>query len=386
MKIKVRQRRDAGKSAVWLADIHVAPKGANLPERFRLIAPDGITSRSGATRWAMEAARKIAAEGRPHRTVKARAERRQREEDAKQLNIPTLAEYLPTYLNAMANERRKPSTMTAKEVIARRHLVPVLGGLKLDHCGTEIAVARLKAHLRPLSAARANAVLGMLWHVLGCAKRSGMAVKLPVLAKLKREKVETLRFYTPEELDALFAAALIHSPRWAAIVLLMGDAGLRSGEVSALTWEHVNLSRRELTVSASLWRGLIGTPKSGHSRKVPTTRRLTSVLVALNRGAGQIITSANGEGLASHGSIRSVVTWAARRAGIPDHGPHALRHGYATALLTSGSDIRVVQKLLGHADIATTARYLHLLPDVERSAVERLEARLAIDKTSASLQ
>ncbi len=63
----------------------------------------------------------------------------------------------PTYLEDMANERRKPSTMTAKEVIARRHLVPVLGGLKLDHCSTELTIAGLKAHLRPLGAARANA-------------------------------------------------------------------------------------------------------------------------------------------------------------------------------------------------------------------------------------
>ncbi len=102
MKVKVRQRKDAGKTAVWLADIHVVPKGADLPERFRMVAPDGITSKSGATRWAMEAARKIAAEGRPHGTAKAREERQQREEEAKRRSVPTLAEYVPIYLETMS--------------------------------------------------------------------------------------------------------------------------------------------------------------------------------------------------------------------------------------------------------------------------------------------
>ena len=385
MKVKIRQRKDEGKTAVWLADIHVVPKGADLPERFRMIAPDGITTRSGAARWAMEAARKIAAEGRPHSTARAREERQQREEEAKRLNVPTLAEYVPTYLEDMAIERRKPSTMTAKEVIARRHLVPVLGGLKLDDCARERAVAKLKAHLRPLSSTRANAVLGMLWHVLGCAKRSGMPITIPALPKIKRDKVETLRFYTPGQLDELVTAAQARSTRWAAVILLMGDAGLRSGEVSALTWEHVDLAQRELTVSANLWRGHIGTPKSGKNRKVPMTRRLHAALAALDRGAAQVLTAASGEGLASHGSIKSVVTWAAKHAGAPDRGPHALRHGYATALLASGSDLRVVQKLLGHADIATTARYLHLLPNAERSAIERLEAQQTVGGTGPKL-
>ncbi len=373
MRIKIRQRKDAGKTAVWLADIHVVPRGAELPERFRMIVPPGVTSRSGAERWAMETARKIAAEGRPHRTVKARQERHARDEAAKRLLVPTLAEYLPTYLHDMASERRKPSTLVAKETIARLYLVPVLGNFRLDHCGSEIGVARLKVHLRPLSATRANAVLGMLWHVLGRAKQSGMAIEVSALPKVKREKVETLRFYTPDQLDALVAAAIARSPRWGAVILLMGDAGLRSGEVSALRWDHVNLRSRELTVSANLWRGLVGTPKSGHGRRVPMTGRLASALNALCRGPSQVITAARGEGLASHGSIRSIVTWAARHAGVADHGPHALRHGYATKLLASGSDLRVVQKLLGHSEITTTARYLHVLPGAEHAAIARFE-------------
>jgi hypothetical protein len=111
VKVKIRQRKDPGKPSVWTADIHVVPKGEDQPERFRLTAPDGVTSRSGAMRWAMDMGRKIAAEGRPHNTAKAREERRQREEEARRLNVPTLAEYMPTYLEDMAVERRKPSTM-----------------------------------------------------------------------------------------------------------------------------------------------------------------------------------------------------------------------------------------------------------------------------------
>ena len=68
--------------------------------------------------------------------------------------------------------------------------------------------------------------------------------------------------------------------------------------------------------------------------------------------------------------LRSIIKKRARQAGLPWIHPHSLRHYYATNLLRAGVNIRVVQELLGHADIKTTGIYLHIIETDMKKAVE----------------
>ena len=73
--------------------------------------------------------------------------------------------------------------------------------------------------------------------------------------------------------------------------------------------------------------------------------------------------------------LRSVFRYHRRRSGVPAGHPHALRHTFGTALAEAGVDLAVLQALLGHDHVDSSAAYLHLAPEYVRRAYDAARAR-----------
>jgi integrase/recombinase XerD len=166
-----------------------------------------------------------------------------------------------------------------------------------------------------------------------------------------------------EEVLQLLAAPGLDEPlafRDRAMLELAYGAGLRVSE-----W--ITIGVRDVLLEESLVRVL---GKGSKERLVPIGRSAIGALAVylrelrptLERGAGQgvLFLNARGEPLSRMGAwkiLRKYVEMAGIQKPVS---PHTLRHSFATHLLEGGADLRAVQEMLGHADIATTQLYTHI--------------------------
>jgi site-specific recombinase XerD len=144
-----------------------------------------------------------------------------------------------------------------------------------------------------------------------------------------------------------------------ALLELLYGCGLRAAEACDLGLRDVRLEARSLRV----------TGKGGKQRVVPIGGAAEAALERyLARGRPRMAGPASPErlflsvrGRPLHPSdVRRALLRALERAGVAQRSPHALRHTFATHLLEGGADLRAVQEMLGHADLATTELYTHV--------------------------
>lgn len=355
MSVTVRPYRRGG----WEVDIRTTlPDGS--AHRVRRRAP--VPSRSGALRWGQARERELLLS--PPAT-KSKAIRRE--------EVPTLAEFAPRFLDGHARaNRQKPSGIAAKETILRVHLVPALGGKKLDAIGSE-DVQRLKSRLRDRSAKTVNNVLTVLNTLLKIAVEWNVVDHHPCTIKLLRVPPPVAGFHDFDGFERLVEAS--RKVGWTAhlAVLLGGEAGLRCGEMMALCWTDVDLGKRQLWVRQSEWKGHVTSPKGGRPRCIPLTARLAEELRAARHMRSQrVLCREDGQPLTQK-VVRELVRKAARRAGLANEGTHTLRHTFCSHLAMRGAPARAIQELAGHKDLSTTQRYMHLSPAVIDSAIRLLE-------------
>ncbi len=169
----------------------------------------------------------------------------------------------------------------------------------------------------------------------------------------------------PRVLDQRELAHLLDAPkpddepewRWrrdGAVLEVLYASGVRVSELCTLQLEQVHLDDGYLTV----W------GKGAKERRVPLGEPAREALsawlfirheAAPPEAAGAVFVNERGKQLTPR-DVRRVLD---RRSASPTH-PHALRHTFATHLLDGGADLRAVQELLGHSDVATTQRYTHV--------------------------
>ncbi|MGI8821145.1 MAG: site-specific tyrosine recombinase [Chthoniobacterales bacterium] len=230
--------------------------------------------------------------------------------------------------------------------------------------------------------------LPLISQYLGARKDGGLSassIKIVVVAlkiffrflaakgRLERDPTETLTLprierYLPETLNELQVQQLIESinttqPRGLrdrAIVELLYASGLRISELANARLENLNLEERILRV----------TGKGNKTRLVPVGRRACEAIAAYlsterpklvrPKTTSEIFLSTRGTKLTTV-RLWQIVKERARVSGLESNVyPHLLRHSFATHLLGNGADLRIIQEMLGHADISTTQVYTHV--------------------------
>ncbi|PYR32333.1 MAG: hypothetical protein DMF90_23790 [Acidobacteria bacterium] len=236
----VTLRKCDGKENIWEVDIRILlPDGSKLRERRE--AP--VAGKTAALRWAQERERVLLKEGKPNRQSLTTKE------------VPTLKEFAPRFLEAYVKaNQHKPSGIAAKEAILRLHLLPRFGTRRLDEITTE-DVQRLKATLVKKSGKTVNNILSVLNVLLKTALEWNVIDRRPCVIKVVRTMMAEAAFHSFEAFESLAQAARETNDVAYLIVLLGGEAGLRCGEMMALEWKDVDLTKGRLCVARSEWKG-----------------------------------------------------------------------------------------------------------------------------------
>jgi len=315
-----------------------------------------------------------------------------------------LATWLDTWLKDFKESNLRPTTYWSYETNIRVHIKPYLGGLLLKELNTQIIqkFIRMKFKDEGLSSATVRKLFNIIYGALKQAKVSRIitfnpaeGVELPLLTSKEiviltlEEQSNFIDALKGERMKMLFMASL--------------SSGLRVGELCALKWDNVDLDSGIIYVKETIARVkdysenaaakttvVTGGPKTKSGlRTVPLPEITVALLKAHKKeqalewekrlsknkpytNNGYVFATYKGTYTENRNAMRAFHR-ILKKAGIPRSNIHSLRHTYASRLLESGANVRLIADLLGHNDISTFLNtYAHVLPDQKKEAVQVL--------------
>ena len=281
-----------------------------------------------------------------------------------------------------SGDRFKPSTLRGYEDALRQRVLPELGHLRISDVSrndVQDLADRMLARGSDPSTVR-NALMPLRAIFRRAVSRGDVAVNPTHGIELPAVRGRRDRIASPGEASALLAA-LPDEDRalWATALY----AGLRRGELCALDWKHVDLTKGVIRVERSYDRkaGFVEPKSRAGRRTVPIPAVLREFLIAhkLRAGRSDGLVFVNGRGKPfDPGTV-------ARRAGrawdgakLVPIGLHECRHTFASLMIAAGVNAKTLSTFMGHASITVTLdRYGHLFPGSEDEAAAMLDAYLA---------
>jgi integrase len=316
----------------------------------------------------------------------------------------TIGEYLNRWLSDSVKGTVKETTYANYAYVTHKHISPALGHVKLK----TLTPAHVRGFYGEKARTNLSAATVKKMHVV-LRKALSQAVSDGLIPRNAADSVKPPRVSAPgeeikplnqEECTAFLEAS--RGEKLEALYVLAVHCGLREGELLALRWDDVQFEadKPALLVRRTLTRGengrgwVVGTStKSGKGRRVRLTRQAASVLkdhrkrqleerlrlAGLWKDRGLIFPNEVGSLLnPSNLRNRSFKRIKAHAGVRKDLRFHDLRHTCATLLLSEGVNVKVVSELLGHASITITLNtYSHVLPDMQDSAADAMEAALS---------
>ena len=282
---------------------------------------------------------------------------------------PILHKYSDRWIESYADVHLRPSSQASVKSILKNHILPILGGKHLTEITHDDVAGMMAKVQRKGHRVQANRAHSWLRLILNSAKKSKLITDNPCKDVKRFDDCEQREVYLkPEEYRRLVAVLRDHpnqqSARAIALLMLTGS---RRGEVLGLRWNEIDFER-------GIWRKPKGRVKQKKTSTVPLNSQALTIL-------REIRASQDDEGELAfpgdEGKARVEIKKFWQRVKVAAELPndfrmHDLRHSYASLLAESGTPLKTIGKLLGHASTTTTDRYAHIYDEVARDASEQV--------------
>lgn len=306
----------------------------------------------------------------------------------------TMGQFLQRWLDEYCKIYIEANSRITYELAVKKHFIPAFGNTQLRNFKPEHMRKFIADNSTNLSGTSLKAYFYILHKALETARRDWQLIPTNPLDDVKAPERSHFegKVLPPDKLDALFEY-LQRRPVYYAMIFMDIFSGLRRNELCGLKWEDVDLDLGEIRINRGYHllpdnTGLIKAPKRKSQRTVPLTKATVMVLKDYKqkmltltdnklKPGDPVFPKITSKGLLYKRPNTITQYWILTRNKLELEGVrlHDLRHTFASYLIKQGVHIKVVQELLGHSVIATTADiYSHMMPGMQRDAVDKLDA------------